>query len=408
MFANAYRFYVDSFSGLSKEIWFLSLITLINRSGSLVIAFLSLYLTEELGFGLKESGIIMTFFGVGSLFGNLLGGYLTDRVGYYKVQFWSLLLSGIFFILLYHVKTFEWLCVFTALTITVAESFRPANMASFAVYSKPENLTRSIGLYRMAVNLGFALGPAFGGFMAAYLSYQWLFYVDGVTCSLAAIAFMLLLKKKSKSVEAKPETVEDPSKIRSVLNDYPFMLFLGLVVKMAVVFMQLIFTIPLFYRDALHLNEVSIGYLLTFNGILIAVLEMPIIFIIEKRKLNILKMMLIGAFLIGLSFAIFFIGHWLILAVLAVILISVGEILNFPMAGTFTILRSHPSKRGEYSGWFGIAFAVGIVIAPSLGTYIIDHYGFNSLWTLMCVLVGIIMIGYTFLMKMDAAESEKQ
>lgn len=118
--------YVNTFSGLSKEVWWLSLITFINRSGTMVIPFLSLYLTEDLNFSLSDVGWIMSSFGIGSLVGTFIGGKLTDIIGYYKVMLFSLILTGMFFVSLQYVNTFEGFCIGIFTVMLVADAFRPA------------------------------------------------------------------------------------------------------------------------------------------------------------------------------------------------------------------------------------------------------------------------------------------
>ena len=98
MVKKIFNSYQNSFSGLSTEVWWLALITFINRAGTMVLPFLSLYLTEDLNLSLGEVGWIMTSFGVGSLLGSYLGGKLTDAFGFYKVMIWSLLFTGFMFI----------------------------------------------------------------------------------------------------------------------------------------------------------------------------------------------------------------------------------------------------------------------------------------------------------------------
>lgn len=93
------RIYADSFKGLSKEAWMLSIVMLINRSGSMVLPFLGVYMTDQLEFSIKESGIVLSFYGVGSVIGSWLGGYITDKFGEYRVQSTSLFLSAPLFLL---------------------------------------------------------------------------------------------------------------------------------------------------------------------------------------------------------------------------------------------------------------------------------------------------------------------
>ena len=103
--------YINTFRGLSSEVWWLALITLINRAGTMVIPFLSLYLTKSLNFTLTEVGWIMSAFGLGSVVGSWLGGKLTDKIGYYKVMVRSLLTTGILFIGLQFLNTFATFCI---------------------------------------------------------------------------------------------------------------------------------------------------------------------------------------------------------------------------------------------------------------------------------------------------------
>ncbi|MDH5414451.1 MAG: MFS transporter, partial [Flavobacteriaceae bacterium] len=149
MLNKTYRIYKDSFTGLSPEIWWLALITFINRAGTMVIPFLTLYLTKHLEFTLSEVGWVMSSFGIGSFLGSWLGGKLTDKIGYYKVMFWSLLLTGFLFITLQYVTSFWGFVVGVFITMTVADTFRPAIFVSLNAYSKPENQTRSLTLIRL-------------------------------------------------------------------------------------------------------------------------------------------------------------------------------------------------------------------------------------------------------------------
>ena len=143
--------YIDSFKGLSNKVWFLALITFINRAGTMVIPFLSLYLTEYLHFSLGDVGWIMSSFGLGSFVGSWLGGKLTDKIGFYKVMVWSLLLTGFLFIGLQYITSFWGFVIGIFLTMTVADTFRPAMFVSLKAYSKPENQTRSLTLIRLSV-----------------------------------------------------------------------------------------------------------------------------------------------------------------------------------------------------------------------------------------------------------------
>ena len=130
MVQSLLRLYIKSFEGLSRDIWLLSLVTFINRSGTVVFLFLSIYLANELEFSKTQIGFVMAAHGVGSVSGAYVGGWLTDRIGYYRVMFWTLTLVGFLYISLYWVTSFSVFCLMGFLTSLVGDAFRPAGMAS--------------------------------------------------------------------------------------------------------------------------------------------------------------------------------------------------------------------------------------------------------------------------------------
>ena len=272
--------YLNTFSGLSKEVWWLSLITLINRAGTMVIPFLSLYLNKSLDFSLSDVGMIMSAFGAGSVVGSWLGGKLTDKIGYYKVMVISLVLSGLLFIGLQFISTYYGIMLGIFLLLAVADMFRPAMFVALSAYSKPENKTRSVTLIRLAINLGFSAGPAIGGLIIATLGYGGLFWVDGITC--IAAGFLLLKVLNPKTAKVQDNIVSQNPK--SAYKDGKYIIFLVAMVLFSIAFLQYFSTMPLYYKDVHVLSEFKIGLLMGMNGLLIAVFEMPLVKWLESPK----------------------------------------------------------------------------------------------------------------------------
>lgn len=390
----------SSYLGLSREVWYLSFITLINRAGTMVIPFLSLYLTKDKGFSLAQVGWLMSFFGLGSVLGSWLGGKLTDKFGYYKVMTGSLLLSSLLFISLQFLDSFVALCAGIFVLMSVADAFRPAMFVALNAYSKPENKTRSVTLVRLAINLGFAAGPAAGGFIIITLGYGGLFWIDGLTSLIAGLALLKLLHpKKARTID---ESVSD--KEVSAYTDGKYWLFIVSTILFGFVFMQYFSTVPLYYKDVHFLNEANIGLLIGMNGLIVFLFEMPMVHALEKRKLSKVWLMIAGMLLLGMSFLLFNLSAWTGILIIALLLMSFGEMLVFPFSNSFAMEYSKRGKRGEYMALYSIAFSISHVFSHNVGMQSIHHFGFGITWYSM---VTITIIGMVLLFLIRKVGKEK-
>ncbi len=396
MVKKTLNLYKDSFAGLSREIWWLAFITFINRAGTMVIPFLSLYLTDDLALSLPKVGWIMTSFGIGSFCGSWLGGRLTDKVGYYKVMFWSLLLTGFLFIGLQFITTFWGFFIGVFITMVVADTFRPALFVSLNAYSKPENQTRSLTLLRLAINLGVSFGPAMGGLIIATMSYKGLFWIDGVTCILAIVLFRIILK--NKSFEEQESANEKDEHRASIFHDKPYWIFLLIVFLMAFVFWQLVITLPLFYRDIHHLTELEIGLLMSLNGGLIFLTEMPLIHKLEKSTVNKIKLIAFSLFLFGMSFLVLNLTNWVGILIISMIIITIAEMLAFPFTNKFAMTRAIKGKEGLYMASYSMAFAFATIFSAKIGMEVVDRFGFETNWYLMFFL-SVIAVWLSYILK---------
>lgn len=383
--------YKNSFAGLSREIWLLSIVMLINRSGMMVIPFLTLYATDDLGFSVVRAGLLTGSFGAGSLVGSWLGGWLSDRFGTYKVMLWSLFLGGFGLLTLWMFRDFWVLITAIFIVSTIADAVRPATMSSVKIYSKKENQTRSISLIRMAINLGISIGPAVGGIIAGTLGYKWLFVLDGLTCVFAA-AFLLFSLPEKKRIPIQEEEVTE-SKL-SAYTDTTYLLFILVSLFNFTAFFQILSTVPLFFEEVLHMSEAQIGFFFTINGLLIFLFEMPIVYLAEKRN-NQMFWIIFGAAVIG--FGYYFLNlqvHWLLPFLAYTLFVSFGEIFNFPFTSSISLLRGSRGNVGQYMGLYSMMFSLCFIIAPILGTRIIESWGYTTLWWTVGTMNLISALGY--------------
>lgn len=394
--ASVISLYKKAYSGLSQKTWYLSLVMLVNRSGTMVVPFLTMYCTQKLGLTITQAGNVLACYGMGAITGGLIGGKITDVFGFYKMQVFALLLGGCMFIILGYVHSYEWLCFTTFILSTCNDSFRPANAAAIAHYSEPENRTRSYSLNRLAINLGWAVGGTLGGFIAAQ-NYQWLFWVDGCTNILAA--FLLLWLLPYVKTGSRQSSAIKKEKAASAYRDKTYIFFLLATILFASCFFLGFTMQPPFFKQEWHFGEEFIGVLLALNGVIIVIIEMVLIYKIENAK-SPANIIAIGVITVGIGFALVNVlpqAAWV--ALLSIIFFTVGEMFSMPLMNTFWVSRSNENNRGQYASLYTVAWSIAQIAAPALGGRMVQQYGFATLWYSALAVCAVSAVCFSVLKK---------
>lgn len=404
----AYRIlqlYIKAFTGLPAKVWLLSLVMLVNRSGAMVVAFLSVYLINAQGYEAIDAGYVMAAFGAGGVIGNYVGGLLNDRYGSWHIQFYSMVGAGILNILLGQVSSFWAICGLAFSISLVADAFRPANRAALAIYAPKEVLTQAFGLQRMAVNLGFSIGPALGGWLIYTYGYELMFWGDGLTFLLAAGVFYLVLPpdetakplvSAEERAEIKRTDILDAVLAERRRNAAPpahtqawLITFVVANACIMICFFQLFATFPV-YLNQYGINEQATGWLFTISGIVIVALEMPLLYVAERRWKPV-PIMLAGVALVGGSFlllpAALEVGYIAVLGM--IILLTIGEIFYMPFTNTYVSKYAPPSRRGEYLGILSASYSAAFVLCPLVAFRVADSYGYAAATFVCCGCAGL-------------------
>lgn len=388
--------YKNSFTGLSRETWLLSMVMLINRSSSMAVPFMSLYMTQYLHRPPSDAGLIITLFGIGSILGATTGGKLTDVVGFRTVQIVSSVIGGVFFIFFSTLTNFHFLCILTVVISFFSEAFRPANFAAIATYAAPGTQTRSYSLNRLATNLGWAFGSSVGGIVASF-NYQLLFVIDGSVSILAGALILFLLPALKVHAGVTKEDRADAAVVKP-WKDFLFIKFLLLTTLLTTCFFLMFRVVPLFYKEEWHLDEMVIGIILGMNGVIIALFEMVMISKIENKRSPVFYIMT-GVLLIASSYLILMLPGLIpvILAVLSMMMFTVGEMFALPFINTFVMSRTNSGNRGQYAAGYTLSWSVAQVIGPASGFYLAEHFGYNWLWCLLVLLLAACAYGFRLL-----------
>lgn len=387
----------NAFGGLPHTVWLLSLAQLINRAGTMVVFFLSVYLKDDLMFTLDQVGVIMALFGLGTIAGVFVGGKLVDRIGYYPVMITSLFLGTIMFALVGFIRSYEVLMVAMFLLSFCSEAFRPANMAAISFYADPEIYTRAVSLNRLAVNLGFSIGPAVGGFLSEK-SFQNIFWADSISSFFAMIILLLFVKKSAREIGVKKEEGSADA-MRSPYQDKAFLFFLPLTMLYAVSFFQFFSTMPIYYTEIEHFSKSEIGWLMALNGLLVALFEMVIIYKYQNTW-SVYRFIAVGAAMVVVSYVSLLFGGGLGWMIVLTIVISFSEMLAMPFMNTFMNNRAAGGSRGQYSSLYIMAWSSSQILTPILATQIISGWGFNTLWGVMALFALLSTLGAVYLKKL--------
>lgn len=376
---------------------------LVNRSGTMVIPFMTIYLTQSLNYSIAEAGFVIGLFGAGAIAGAFMGGLLTDKFSFYPIQLITLTGGGLLFIVLGQMHSYVLICVFIFLLSLVNEAFRPANAAAIAHYSDAANRTRSYSLNRLAVNLGWAAGGALGGFIASY-NYSLLFWVDGLTNISAAVLMRVFLPAPTFTATHIDNQASVTDNSVSAYRDKTYLYFIGATTVFAICFFQLFTTLPVYYKQELHLSVFFIGILMAMNGVIIAFFEMITVYTLEGKRSDTWYISL-GVLLVGFSYVVLnlFNASGAVVAILSMLLISSGEMLSMPFMNAFWVRRTTALNRGQYASLYSMAYAVAHVLGPTLGSQIVEWYSFAMLWW---VIGGMSLIsGLCFLMMKKPADN---
>lgn len=389
--------YARAFAGLPGEVWILAIATLVNRAGTMVLPFLTLYLTGQFGWSPAAAGRMLALYGAGAIGGAFLGGWAADRWSPVVVQQFSLVGTGVGFLALTRISSEHAFGIAMVLISLVAEMYRPALLAAAGKDVPAEVRGRSMGLLRLAVNAGMSIGPALGGLLAT-VNYDLLFVADACTCWAAAAVLFLARRRATRrarahgAVAASGPQTPDTAPAGSPWRDGPFVLFLGLATLLAIVFFQINGTFPLYLHHEYGLSEAGIGGLLGLNALIVVACEMLILHRIER--LPPLSVIAPGAFLLCLGFALLPLGRGALYVAGTVLVWTVGEMLALPMTNIFVASRAGSARAGRYMGAYTMSFATAFLIAPALGLSVYGRWGGGVLWGAAGVVGVLLWLGF--------------
>jgi MFS family permease len=377
-----------SLRGLPRDLWVLSIASLINRAGTMVLPFLVLYLTREQGWSAPRAGLALAVYGAGSILAAPIAGRFSDRIGPLPIMRWSLVITGALLLVFPFVSGFAAVIALTLAWALASEGFRPANLALIADIVTPEQRKSAYALTRLAINLGMSVGPAAAGFIAAR-SFTLIFYIDAVTTLLAAA---VLFFTPIRVVRHSRESGDVPGPLAQlrrllVLDDRRFLFFLAALLLTGAVFFQHEGALPLFLVEDLGLSTAFYGMLFTINTLMIVFMEVPLNAATAHWPHR--RALALGSFLFAAGSGAFVFATGPLAIIAGMVIWTFGEMMLFPQASAYVADIAPPHRRGEYMGAYSLSFSLAFAVAPWAGTAVFAEFGAAVLWTAVFI-VGCI------------------
>ncbi|MGW0198195.1 MFS transporter [Nonomuraea sp. NPDC003201] len=358
----------------------------LNRMGSFVALFLVLYLTG-IGYSPAQAGFVLTGFGVGSIVGTFVGGSVTGRLGARSVIVWSMLLCGFFTAGLAAVTAIVPLLIASFAAGAFGQMYRPAAATMLAELTPPQRLVMTSAASRFGLNLGAAIGPLLGVWLAAAYSYQVVFVVNAVVDLLFAVV-VLLVMPAGAGHRAREDTAapEDTARYRDLLRDRRFLLFLAGMFITAVAEVQYQSTLPLEVQQRGYPTALY-GAVVALNGALVILVELPLTTLIQRFSMR--ATVAAGCLLLGIGLGLFGLpfGPWVF--ILGAVVWTLGEIISAPSIGAYPALAAPtPALRSRYIGALSTCQTAGWAVGPSVGTALFEYVG-GAVWV-MCAGLGVL------------------
>jgi MFS family permease len=389
----------DIYHEYPRQFWVLVLGTFVDRlGGALLFPFFTLYITRKFGVGMTEVGLLFALFAVAGVVGSVVGGALADRLGRKSMFLFGLVTSALSSLFMGLVDSLVLFFVATLLVGLLAESAGPARQAMVADLLPEEQRAQGFGIVRVVVNLAVTIGPMIGGLLAAQ-SYLLLFVSDAVASLITAAIVYLALQETRPDLaegEATPGVAGTFGGYLDVLRDAAFAWFLAASVLAVLVYMQMNTTLAVYLRDSHGVSEQGYGYILSLNAAMVVLFQFPITRWLGRFRP--LAVMAAGTLFYAVGFALygFVSAYWLFLV--AMVVITIGEMFTSPTAQAIVARLAPGDMRGRYMAVYGFSWVVPVALGPLLAGLVMDNADPRWVWY-GAGLVGLVAAGAYYLLQ---------
>lgn len=394
----------DYFGGLRKiynefprRFWMVVGVMFIDRvGGTMLFPFFALYITQKFSVGMTQAGYVLGLFSISSLIGSVIGGALTDRFGRRRLILFGLIASAISTLTLGSVTQYSLLFPLAVLIGILSDVAGPAHQAMIADILPEDKRQEGFGIMRVVGNMSWIIGPTIAGFVASIdKTFFSLFVADAIiSCIVAALFYKLIPETKPQPTEgAKPETIGQTFRgYGQVLRDFAFMAFIFASIIMTTVYIQMYNSLSVYLRDQHGVSPQGYGFLLTSSAIVVILFQFGTTRVIKTRPPFL--MMALGSLIYMVGFGMFGFVAAYALFVLAIVIVTIGEMIVMPVSQALAANFAPEDKRGRYMAVFGLLWQLPATVGPTAAGVILDNYNPNLLWYIGGVMCAVAALAF--------------
>lgn len=396
-----WTFLKRAYNDYPRLFWIVVGISFVDRlGGTLLFPFFALYITQKFNVGMTQAGILLGIMSLFGLFGNMAGGALTDRMGRKRLILFGLVFSALSTLAFGLVTEIVWMIPLVIVVGLIGHVSGPAHDAMIADILPEEKRQEGFGILRVVANVAWIIGPVVGGIVAYQFDFFYLFVIDAVVSCLVAALFFRMLPETKPQPKADPmaSAVEHESMTQTlrgyfiVLRDFGFVAFVFANMLMLLVYQQMYGTLSVYLRDEHGMNSQTYGFLMTASAITVVLFQ----FLVSRWLRGKPQFLMMGLgtlfFMVGFSMIAFISAYWLF--AVALVVITIGEMIVFPVSSGLAANFAPEAMRGRYMAFYGLSWAIPSIIGQFAAGYILDNLNPNLVWYLGGALSAVSALSY--------------
>ena len=364
---------------------------------TLLNPFFALYVTQKFGVGMTEAGIILATNSIAGIVGSTIGGAMADRYGRRGIILFGLVVSALSGLTLGFVNEFY---VFYGLSVFVGlmgSAAHPAHQAMVADLLPADKRSEGFGIMRVVNNFAWIIGPTIGGFLASY-NYLYLFLSDALISTVTAVLVFRLLPETKPQPKDKTENeslAQTLGGYSKVFSDRPFLGFIFASILMILVYQQMYSSLSVFLRDVHQVDPQYYGLIMSSSAITVVLFQFSVSHYIKRYPPFL--MMAAATFFYMIGFTMYGFVATVPLFIVAMIIITVGEMIGMPTSNSLAAAFAPEDKRARYMAVFGLTWAIPSMIGPWAAGLIMDNYNPNYVWYIGGVLCVFAILAFLLL-----------